>query len=76
MTWYCIFTECSHHPDFINARTPLTTAIFRAFIANNNTPMTPLELYEKLQRKTPDMILKTIGGGKVYQGIRPVAMSI
>ncbi len=73
--WHCIYTECSHQTGFINAHTPLTTALFRAFMASNNTPMTSVELYEKIQKKSPDMILRTIGGRQVYQGIRPVAAS-
>jgi hypothetical protein len=75
IAWYCIHTYCSQQTGFIDARTPLTTAIFRTFIANNNAPMTPLEIYEKIQKKSPEMILKTIGGAKVYQRIRPIEMS-
>ena len=73
--WHCIYTYCSHQPDFIDDRTPLTTAIFRTFIANDNTPLTSNEIYERLQKKSPDLILKTIGGRKVYLGIRPVETS-
>lgn len=75
IAWHCIHIYCSQQSGFIDVRTPLTTAIFRTFIANNNTPMTAFEIYEKIQKKSPEMILKTIGGGTVYQGIRPVEMS-
>ncbi len=70
--WHCISTYCSQQPDFIDERTPLTTAVFRVFIANNNTPLTPIEIYQKIQQKSPETILRTVGGRKVYQGIRPV----
>lgn len=73
--WNCIISYCSQQPDFIDNRTPLTTAVFRAFIANNNMPLTPTEIYEKIQQKSPETILRTLGGRKVYQGIRPVEMS-
>ncbi len=73
--WHCLYTYCSHQPDFIDDRTPITTAVFRAFIANNNTPLTPNQLHDILQKKSPDLILRTIGGRKVYQGIRPVESS-
>lgn len=76
LLWHLIRLHCSRQPDFIDEHTPLTTAIFRAFIANNNTPMTPVEIHEKLQKKTPELILKTIGGVQVYKGIRPVQMSV
>lgn len=72
--WHLIHTHCSQEPDYINELTPLTVAIFRTFIINNNTPLTPVEIYEQLRRKTPELILKTIGGHKVYGGIRPVVM--
>ena len=76
MLWHLIYTHCSQQPDFIGEYMPLTTAIFRAFIANNNTPLTPFEIHDKVQQKTPAMILRTIGGHKVYNGIRPASMSI
>ena len=75
MLWYLINTHCGQNSDFVGEHMPLTTAIFRTFIANNNTPLTPSEIHEKVQQKTPTVILRTIGGHKVYQGIRPVVMS-
>ena len=74
LMWYLVHTHCSQQPDFIDSRMPLTTAIFCLFIANDNTPLTPVEIYERLQKKTPDLILRTIGGRNVYKGIRPVAV--
>jgi hypothetical protein len=74
--WYLIYTHCGQQPDFIEEHMPLTSAIFRAFIANNNTPLTPLEIHERVRQKTPTTILRTIGGRTVYHGIRPVVMSI
>lgn len=73
LMWYLVHTHCSQQPDFIDSRMPLTTAIFCLFIANDNIPLTPVEMYERLQKKTPDLILRTIGGRNVYKGIRPVA---
>jgi hypothetical protein len=73
LMWYLVHTHCSQQPDFIDSRMPLTTAIFCTFIANDNTPLTAVEIYERLQKKTPELILGTIGGRKVYKGIRPVA---
>jgi hypothetical protein len=74
--WYLIHHHCSHDPDFLYAPTPLVTSIFRAFIANNNTPLTPIEIYERIQKKSPEMILRTIGGRRVFNGIRPAASSL
>lgn len=75
LIWHIIHTECGQQADFIEDHTPLTVAIFRLFIANNNTPLTPLEMHQHLPKKKPDLILKTIGGHQVYQGIRPVTQS-
>ncbi len=75
--WHCITTYCGQQPDFIDSQMPLASAIFRMFIVNNNIPLTPVEMYEKLQKKSPDLILRTIGGGRqVYHGIRPIAVSL
>jgi hypothetical protein len=73
--WYLIAGHCYEDPTFLDNRVPLTTAIFRAFIVNNNTPLTPVEIHRKIRKKTPDVILKTIGGREVYQGIKPVESS-
>lgn len=74
--WYQIQAHCSQQPDFIPANLPLTTSIFRLFIANNNRPLTPVEIHQELRRKDARTILRTIGGRTVYQGIRPVALII
>jgi len=72
--WHIIHTHCSQDPTFIDTRIPLTSAIFRIFILNNNTPLTPVELYERLQKKSPELILKTIGRRQIYKGIKPVTL--
>jgi hypothetical protein len=76
MLWHNIQAHCSQQPDFIDEHLPLTTAIFRAFIAANNASLTPVEIYDKIKQKNPSVILGTIGGHKVYNGIRPVMLFI
>lgn len=76
LLWYFLHKHCRQQPYFIDQLTPLTTAIFRTFIANNNTPLTPLEIYQEIHKKTPEVILRTIGGHRVYQGIRPVTTPV
>ncbi len=70
--WQSLRTHCSQLPEYITPQTPLTTSIFRTFLANNNTPLTPVELCTILGRKTPEIILRTIGGRRIYNGIKPV----
>ncbi len=67
---YLIMHEYARKEGFITPGTPLTEAIFRLFLFNGNTPMTPREIGEKLG-KSPQLILQTLSGKHVHQGIRP-----
>jgi hypothetical protein len=69
--WHSLRTCCSLKPEYTDAHTPLATAIFRTFLANGNLPLTPAELQEQIHRPA-DTILRTIGGFRVYHGIKPV----
>lgn len=63
--------EASQRPDFITPHTSLVDAVFRAFLENDNTPLSCIELSERTGR--PAMtILRTLAGQTVYKGIRPV----
>ena len=57
-------------PNFINPQTSLVDSIFRVFLANNNLPLSPRELAERIG-KDPVTILKSIGGIRIYKGIKP-----
>ncbi|NDJ77363.1 MAG: hypothetical protein GYB65_14010 [Chloroflexi bacterium] len=63
--------EASQDPDFITPQTSLVDAVFRVFLANNNTPLTPVELAERIGRP-PMTILRTLAGKTVYKGLRPL----
>lgn len=63
--------NAARDPDFINPHTSVVDSIFRVFLANGNTPMTPKELGDAIGR-SPTVILKTVSGARVYKGIRPV----
>jgi hypothetical protein len=63
--------EASERPDFITPHTSLVDAVFRVFLANGNTPLTPIELGEKIGRP-PLTILRTLAGRTVYKGLRPM----
>ncbi len=62
--------SASEQEDFITPHTSLVDAVFRVFLANNNTPLTPLELGERTGRQ-PMTILRTLTGQNVYKGLRP-----
>jgi hypothetical protein len=57
-------------PDFINEHTSLVDSVFRVFLRNNNTPLSPQELSE-LTGRSAETILKTFSGRRIYKGIRP-----
>lgn len=67
---HLLITHCAKEPDFITPHTTLVDAVFRLFLANGNTPLTPIEMSEALHRP-PDTILKTLTGSRVYRGVRP-----
>lgn len=68
---HVVMTHCALQPEFLRANVPLVEAIFRVLLAAGNTPMTPVELGERLNRQ-PHLILRTLSGPRVYYGIRPV----
>jgi hypothetical protein len=66
-------THCSQQPDFITSHTSLVDAVFRVFIANGNTPLSPEELADRIMRPgQANTILRTLSGARVYKGLRPV----
>lgn len=69
--WECLRTRCANDPDFINEHLPLASACFRIFLANDNTPLSPNELNQLMPWRSPDTILRTLGGREIYLGIRP-----
>lgn len=56
--------------DFTN-RTSLVDAAFCVLLANGNQPMTIREIAKRLNRDA-ETVLRTIGGRRIYQGIRSV----
>lgn len=68
---HALMTHCALLPDFTGERTTLVEAVFRTFLVNGNNPMSAEELGRRLGR-SPDIILKTIAGPRVYRGLRPL----
>jgi len=71
--WHVIRRHCADEPDFVPDTLPLTESIFRLFLMNDNTPLTPVEMEQLLGKRDARTILRTIGGRRVYEGIRPAA---
>ena len=68
---FALQTYFSQLPDDFAQQSSLVDAIFFVLLANANKPMTATELAQSVGRD-PDMVLKTISGGRIYQGIRPI----
>jgi len=60
----------ANDPDFINPQTSLVDGVFRVFLKNNNTPLSPKQLAQETGRPA-QTILKTLSGQRIYKGIRP-----
>ncbi len=59
-------------PDFIGPKTPVSEAVFRIFLLNNNQPLSAADLAARINRK-PEEILRQFGSRVVYNGIRAVS---
>jgi len=70
--WHSIRTCCSLKRDYISPSSPVVDAVFRTFLANGNKPLSIKELYELLDRRPPQALLRVFTAGPVYMGIRPV----
>jgi hypothetical protein len=62
--------HCSLQPGYITPNTSLVDAVFRVFLANNNKPLSSVELGARIKRD-PTLILRTLSSGRVYKGLRP-----
>ena len=67
---HLLISHCSKETGFITDFTTLVDAVFRAFLANGNVPLSPVQL-ETAIHKPAITILRTLSGPKVYKGIRP-----
>lgn len=70
--WHSLRTCCSLKPDYIAPNSTIIDAVFRTFLANGNKPLSVRELYEKLDRRPPEVLLRMLTAGPVYMGIRAV----
>lgn len=61
----CASDVCSNSSDFINPRMPLTRSIFRALIASGNSPQSAEDIYARIKKGSPQVILKELMGGQL-----------
>ncbi len=68
---HALISHCALRPDFVDEHTTVVEAVFRLLLVNGNQPMNPIDLGKKLG-KPADTILRTLGGPRVYRGLRPL----
>ena len=56
----CASEVCAITPDFVNPRMPLTRSIFRAMIAGGNMPQSAEDIYARIKKGSPQIILKEL----------------
>jgi hypothetical protein len=65
-----VSTHCAAQADFVTDHTTLVDSVFRTLMSNGNKPMSADELGKYLGR-SPETLLRTLAGPRVYKGIRP-----
>ena len=70
--WVRVLMERAHRPDFITGATPLTNAVLRALVENLNRPMTVVQLHDRLNRSTPETLLRLMKAARLEYGVAPV----
>lgn len=69
----CASDVCGTAPDFVSPKMPLTRAIFRAFIAAGNRPQSAEEIYARIKKGSPTVILKELLSPQMEQeGVTPL----
>lgn len=68
---YMIQSYFAELPEDFFTQTSFVDAAFCVLLANANQPMTANEIAERVE-KPVDMVIRTLGGSKVYQGIRAI----
>lgn len=69
--WECLADHCAQKPGYITPATPLTTAIFRALLANENRPLSPEQLHKRIGKSNPNSILRVLMGAEIENGVVP-----
>lgn len=68
---FALQTYFSQLPADFASQSSLVDGVFYVLLANANRPMTARELAERVERD-PELVLKTLSGTRIYQGIRPI----
>lgn len=70
--WARVILERAHRPGYITASTPMANAVLRALIENLNRPMSAVALQRRIDRATPETVLKVLRAARLQYGIVPL----
>jgi hypothetical protein len=68
---FALQTYFSKLPEDFASQSSLVDGVFYLLLANANKPMSANELADKVDRM-PELVLKTLSGSRIYQGIKPI----
>lgn len=68
---YLLTTHLADEHTLVGEGTSMIESIFRIFLKNGNAPLDAQQMGELLDRPA-QTILRTLTGGRVYRGIRPI----
>ena len=68
---YMIQAYFAQLPDNFYTKTSFVDAVFCVLLANANQPLSAREIAKRVE-KPVDMVIRTLGGQKIYQGIKPI----
>jgi len=68
---HTLLSHCAKQGNFISNSGSLVGTVFRVYLSNNNSPLSPNQLSELINRPAKT-ILVTLSSPNVYKGIRPI----
>lgn len=67
--WVRVLLDQAHAPDYITPATPLTNAVLRLLIQNLNQPMSAVDMQRRINRGTPQTLLRVLQAARHQYGI-------
>jgi hypothetical protein len=69
--WTRVLTQRAHRADYITSLMPMTNAVLRAFIESRNQPLSAVQLQRRINRGSPQSLLRVLQSAHDQYGITP-----
>lgn len=73
--WTQVLIQRAHRPDFISSTMPMTNAVLRALIENRNQPMNAVQIHRRINRGSPQALLRVLQSAHQQYGIAPAPLA-